>query len=323
MTIVLSHNTAALYHDAPGRPSCPPAFPESTAPLKSGAPTIEELARAKELLISFGIPPHLLKETHILVSQAKNRRNLKGAHFHVYSGLLPTGSLLRIAAGIYVVDARLCALQATSYLSEFELVEYYCQLCSVIEYPFDTDDDYRDAPQRTNREELYRFFKLFPGERGVKQGIRALNYARDRARSPMEIALLMAIVLPKKMGGLGIKSVEMDHRLDVTARARALTRRSHFFLDLFVPGAKLDLEYNGVIHEDDGNDAIDEERRNALDAMGYSVISVTRHSFFNAAAFQRVVAAIIRKCSIRQSRIPYDFQHKQEHLRQFLLRRWL
>ena len=50
----------------------------------------------------------------------------------------------------------------------------------------------------------------------------------------METAFVMMLVMPKREGGLGIRGLEMDYRIEVNARARHLTARSCFYCDVYL-----------------------------------------------------------------------------------------
>lgn len=118
------------------------------------------------------------------------------------------------------------------------------------------------------------------GQRGVNNLRRTLRFVRDGARSPMETAFFLMLLFPRRFGGEGIESLEMAYRIEVAGEARLLTRRSHFECDAYLPQAKVDLEYNGILHEEEGQIAVDVERANALEAMGYRMMTITRQSFF-------------------------------------------
>lgn len=139
----------------------------------------------------------------------------------------------------------------------------------------------------------------------------------------METAFVMMLTLPKSEGGLGIKGIETDYKVQVTTAAKNLTRRKKFFMDAYLKKSRTDIEYNGFYHDAEEDRAIDEERKNALASMGYGIITVSRYSFMHASSFVRVMEAIQRKEGVRPSRLPKDFQVMQEDLRQFVLRRFI
>lgn len=139
----------------------------------------------------------------------------------------------------------------------------------------------------------------------------------------METAFIMMLTLPKNEGGLGIRALETDYEIKVANIAKGLTRRAKFYMDAYLKRSRIDIEYNGFHHDTEENRAIDEERKNALAAMGYGIITISRYSFMHAEPFARVMEVIQRKEGIRPSRLPKNFKAKQEELRKFVLRRHL
>ena len=274
-------------------------------------------------LARYGVPEHLLETVHVLVSADGKRRSPLGSRCHVFSREVPSGSLLRLGGGIVVADVRLTALQAAEDMGFPELVEYYTEICGAYELPFEEDDDYRERKALTSRIELERFFGGMDRCDGLTRAKRAVRYVRDGSRSPLETALLLTLVLPKSEGGLGLRNIEMDYRIPVSSRVRHLTRRSCFYADVYLPASRTCIEYQGFFHDEEERASEDDERDNALRAMGYDVISVRRWSFFRSDGFRRTIAAICKKARISSSKLPKGFWSHQERLRQFVLRRWL
>ena len=323
MSIVLSHRTARLYHHCPLRPDEPEALPPRRKKLRTEAADVIDAQDARVKLSRLGAPSAELETLDILVSDASLRRQVKGMRCHVTECELPAGSILKIGGGIFVADIRLTALQAAGELSFWELVEYYFELCGAYELPFDPEDDYLERPPLTTIAELDRYFTAVKHMPGLAAARRALKYVREGARSPMETALVMTLVLPKGDGGLGLRGIKMNHEVDVGSRAAHLTRRHKFFLDAYLPQARLDIEYHGFFHDEDQRASEDDERACALRAMGYQVIPIRRWTFFDRNSFERFSVAVMRKAKIPPCRLPKGFNAKRERLRQFVLRRYL
>lgn len=232
-------------------------------------------------------------------------------------------AFLELEDDIYIVGVELCALQAATYLSFRELVEYYFELCGAYSLGTGSSSSYAERFPLTSTERLKQFFNSITRCDGLALARKAIQCVRDGCRSPMETAFIMMLTLPKSEGGLGIKGIETDYELQVTAAAKNLTRRRKFFLDAYLKKSRTDIEYNGFYHDAEEDRAIDEERKNALASMGYGIITVSRYSFMHASSFVRVMEAIQRKEGIRPSRLPKDFQIMQEDLRLFVLRRFI
>ena len=323
MSLILSHSTALCFHRLP-RPSVVPiAYPEEPSELKSGPPTAEEADRARSLLEALGVPREQVEMLDVLVSSAGERRRFPGVHCHVCTLPLPAGALWRIDNGIFVVDPRFCALQAAQYMSKLELVELYYELCGSYALPLCEGDPYSERSPLTSTSELARFFRDMVGEHGARSARTAVRYARDGARSPMESAATMTIVLPKRDGGLGIQGVVMDREISVSRAAKHMTKRRRLYADAYIASARLLIEYMGMRHEEERRQAEDSERDHALDAMGYHVIRIWRWGMFDKESYRRILKSICVHVGLGETRFPEDFAERQEELRRFVLRRWL
>ena len=321
MGTIISHSTArAVWRLASKRPA--DGTPPSRADLLAATPSVAEATDLRHHLELYGLVDDATPLEVLLLSTSKAGRNPAGTVVHTTRISFPTDSFISIEGGNYLVSIELCALQAATYLTFPELVEYYYELCGAYTL-YDDSNEYRERRPLTSTSRLYTFFTASKGAHGVKLACRALKYVRDRCRSPLEAAFAIMLTMPKANGGLGIRKIEADYRVELHESAKALARRRWLYLDLFLPRSKTDVEYNGFYHDENEIQAIDEERRNALASMGYNVIYINRQIFFDRMAFRRSITAIMRWEGICPSHLPLAFQIDQEELRRFVLRRYL
>ncbi|MDY4041537.1 MAG: hypothetical protein SOY67_05485 [Collinsella sp.] len=323
MSITFSHSTARSYHRSPwkGDASRLSSIPQTQVP--PGALYISDLIEARNVLAARGVPGGDLETVDVVVRSAGRRRDLAGTRAHVLGCELEPDSLLQIAPGALVTDVRLTALLSAQDLTFLELVEYYCEICGAYDLPLEPEDGYRERAPLTTVAELASYFERMANRvRGSKRARRALAYVREGLRSPLETAMVMMLVLPRSMGGFGMRSLLADHHLEIPPHARHLTRRSYLVCDAYLPSHKIDFEYHGFGHDAEEQASIDDERVNTLRAMGIRVIAIRRWAFFDSAAFRRFSGAVIREAKIARTRLPYQFERLQEDLRQFVLRRY-
>lgn len=323
MSIVLSHTTAkAVYQavhsvSAKGIESCNPAA------IYGSCPTGTLLDAAAEWVTKHDVSLGANDSLEVMVFDRRNARYAMNCQCHVSSKRFSNSRFIELEDGIFIVGVELCALQAATYLPFRELVEYYFELCSAYSLGTGSSTSYNERFALTSTERLKQFFNSITRCDGLALARKAIQCVRDGCRSPMETAFVMMLTLPKSEGGLGIKGIETDYEVQVTAAAKNLTRRKKFFMDAYLKKSRTDIEYNGFYHDAEEDRAIDEERKNALASMGYGIITVSRYSFMHASSFVRVMEAIQRKEGVRPSRLPKDFQIMQEDLRQFVLRRFI
>lgn len=86
----------------------------------------------------------------------------------------------------------------------------------------------------------------------------------------------MTLCLPYALGGYGLPMPQLNHRIDLDARARRIAGRGYLVCDLYWPEARLDMEYDGEPHVDAERAAKDSMRRDALLSMDVTVITVTK-----------------------------------------------
>lgn len=319
MGIVLSHATARAVYQTAESIAIYATDPIPMEKIRASAPTTSDLETARAWLKRKNVDSETI---HVLTFSNNAQRHRKGCVCHLTRYVFDAESYLELEPNVYIVDIKLCALQAAADLDLSELVEYYFEICG--SYALETSDEtqYRERPALTTVDELRAFFSQASGYRGSNKALKALSYVRGGCRSPLETAFVMMLTMPKSMGGLGIHSVQTDYRVPVTKRYAALTRRTVFYLDAYLENSMTDIEYNGFYHDEPEQQAIDEERRNTLRNMGYVVITVSRHSFFKQSAFRRVMEAIRIREKIWPGRLPNNFAIQQEALRQFVLRRY-
>lgn len=323
--LIISHATARLYHNAPRRPPSARLLPESTKPLVTTPPNIAHVSRARRVLASHGIPTELLTSIDFLITNPSQKRHAMGARCHLWLDSIPARSLIELEPGIYVTGVELCAFQMAAELPERTLIELYYELCSKYCMPFLDEDDYRDlSSPRTTKRKLKRFFsELPPGVDGRRKALRALPCIREGSRSPLETAMVMTLACPKRLGGMGLRDIRMNHHLPLPPRIRQLTRRSSLICDAYIDRGAQDVEYQGFLHDEPEQKAIDNERRQAMQAMGLTVIELNKQQFFDKDAYRRVLAAIRLNAGIPVPKDAEAHAAEQERLRRFVLRRWL
>ena len=306
MGIVLSHTTARAVYQTVHSIARSGIEPCSDAAIFKSHPSRKLVDDALRWLAIHNVEADENAPIETMVFERNGMRNLTGCRTH-----------------ISIVGVELCALQAATYLPFRKLVEYYFELCGAYSLKTGSTTSYSERPALTTTARLKHFFNTLSACDGLIPARKAIKCIRDGCRSPMETAFVMMLTMPKNEGGLGIRALETDYEIKVANVAKGLTRRTKFYMDAYLKRSRVDIEYNGFHHDTEENRAIDEERKNALAAMGYGIVTISRHSFMHAEPFARVMEVIQRKEGIRPSRLPKNFKAKQEELRKFVLRRHL
>lgn len=239
MGIVLSHATARAVYQAAESVALFTTDHIPMEKIRASIPTEPDLQTAQSWLNGKGIES---KTIHVLTYSNNARRHCDRCVCHRTRYTFDSESYLGLEAGVYIVDIKLCALQAANDLSLRELVEYYFEICGSYTLGASDETGYRERPALTNTEALRNFFSQASGFRGSNNAIKALGYVRDGCRSPLETAFVMMLTMPKSEGGFGIRAIKTDFPVPAPKRYSALTRRTVFYFDALLEKSMTDIE---------------------------------------------------------------------------------
>lgn len=344
--LILTHRTAWQIYHAPQTKTVhslgelPDLKLDGTTPCR----TVRALS---SYLQGLGISRDEIDSIDLGVPPGSCRLARDGLARHAIDPALVASHTLKIANDLYIVDPLLCLLQATAWMSLWELVEFGYEFCGryhgldflksrpvsnveaahhgmpaqAIEHGASDTDPKRPDGIITIEDIGRALDNELKRRRGSERLRHTLRFIRDGSRSPMESGLAMLICLPNREGGLGIEDIEMNHRVDVAGTAKTLTKSSFFEIDIYRIGSHRGTEYDGRDHVTDTQREHDAERRNALEEMGYSFKVLTLGQFANQLSLHRAMNAVARSFGVDA---PTDkaFQARQNELRRFIIRNW-
>ena len=339
LPIVLSHKTAWLYHNVV-RPSEPLSRASSLydedsiadeAESTTGLPKLGldakglRISAAVEIvadyLASLGIPHEELDRIDTLVGFDFERSRPAGLRRHVFGAPIPSDHLIEVAEGLLVVDEAMCFVQAGSWMSEPEQLEYGYEICARYHLNHLSSGDYIEIGQRYAVADLIAYCDENRSRQGATRAAAVLKRVHDGARSPMETATAIMVVAKRSQGGLGYTRVELNHRVDVPNEFKYLAKAGYFEIDVYAPASGTGIEYNGSDHLDKQRSASDAERMTVLSALGFRMIVLTGTQFANRLQLHRAMNAIALAMGLKCDRSE-AFQKRQNDLREFVIRRW-
>lgn len=255
LPIVLSHKTAWLYHNV-ARPSEPLSRASSLYDEDSIADEAESTASLPKLgldakglristaveivadyLASLGIPHEELDRIDTLVSFDFERSRPAGLRRHVFGAPIPSEHLIEVAEGLLVVDEAMCFVQAGSWMSEPEQLEYGYEICARYHLNHLSSGDYIEMGQRYTVADLIAYCDGNRSRQGATRAAAVLRRVHDGARSPMETATAIMVAAKRSQGGLGYTRVELNHRVDVPNEFKYLAKAGYFEIDVYAPAS--------------------------------------------------------------------------------------
>jgi hypothetical protein len=285
-----------------------------------------------------GQPRNLSLPLHILVANANARNASLSLKSHVWSRPLPQGSFLDVgnagsvdnvgsaASGadsvggcLAVSSPEFCFLQMASVLTLEDLIKLGFEFCGTYSETLDGSSCVQCEKPLTSVARIKAYLAKVGGSQGSLKALRALKHVLDGSASPMETNLTLLLCLPNLLGGYGLPKPLLNHRIDITPRAKKTTSGRYYRCDLYWPVQKLAIEYDSdLFHTGPQRIADDSRRRNDLAALGIMVITVTRRHMNSSEQFGQVAQFIARQTKKRLRLKNPEFMDKHLNLRKLL-----
>lgn len=270
MSLIVSHESALCYWLTKTGDECVPDY----ADVKTVAQVGASMREVREALLPIEYSEK--RPLHLLVPDQQSLRSLQRVKTHLFSGRLPPGSLCELSGANYVSSPEFTFLQVAAGRTPIETLELGYYLCG----SFSIDEKGcgytgQRAPL-TTPENIARFLDSASGAYGVRKARSALRYLLPNAASPMEVLLVLAFVLPPRLGGWGFPEIQVNQRIDVDEHLRVIAEAGFFLGDIYLPSVNGDVEYDSEeFHTGRWRADHTQARRNVLEVMDVKTMSAT------------------------------------------------
>lgn len=265
---------------------------------------------------------------HVLVSQPDRRYQTKQVRRHVWSGAIPRGAFLRLHNDCLISSPEFTLLQMAPHLDAVQRAWVASIMCSHFVPVLDDLDEgmgmsstigFRGAEPVTSVARLESFARQMQGAYGCNPFQTSLRYACEGATSPMEVAIAMMSAIPRRLGGYGIGNAKLNAEITLRNSAARLCGKQVLYVDFLFPD-KVVCEYDSKqFHA--GADSLrrDRERYNALVAMGYRPLGITKECIGSITKIDAVFDMIIRLSHRRRRPISQSSAWERQSLLSRLL----
>lgn len=254
---------------------------------------------------AFAAPPDLY------VAAPSLRFRCEGAASTVRSASFPRGSFGRLRDGSLCPVPAHAVVALSAKLPDHYLVELACELAGSYR------KDSRDPRGMVGRdpvltaEGLRLYVEDAEGMGGVRGARKICPYVIEQSGSPMETTLYALFCLGIRLGGAGLPKPEMNARIDLSDKQRAATGRSYLKADMLWRENRVVLEYDSDwAHGNARSLNRDAARRNALQELGYTVITVTKDQVFDRERFLSMESSLARTLG-KPTRAKKDWEEKR------------
>ncbi len=298
--VVLSHETALRYWLSPSAVAAVDA-----GALRGVRPSFPSRSDVRALgACGFGLPVHVLMPRDVSRTRRESvaRHDVPEAAFE--------GRVYRVGPDLLACDPATAYVQACSKMDLVSGVFWGNALCGEYVVSDDEEAGFRARAAVARREEL-RSRAAVRFMHGARHARQALRYVCDGAASPMENALAVKLALPLSCGGAGFPDVQLNRRLNVPERLQKTAGRTYYKCDAFLPESGVAIEYDSdAFHTGADRIASDARRRNTLEAMGVTVVTVTRRQLVDPREFFGIVQRLYA-ISGRRLQTRYDPLERQ------------
>lgn len=276
----------------------------------------------------------------ILVANQGSRRYSQKIKPHSLPSPVPYDAFYRVNDNILVSSPEFVYLQLASVLNEVELACVGNELCGTynlrvaetlqkeaeqIDYgstgsassknskpsSAKTSPTKKDKPDRTDgfdkrlplttKAKLTSFVQRASEVRGAAKALRCLQWVADGCASPRETNTLLAMCLPRRLGGYWLPLPKVNPSIPTSSRLKEYVEKDEykpdFLWEIEKDGErwKVAVEYDSSEWHDGDEDAQKTRiRRNDFETMGYLVTSINKMQLKDADLFERAVRQVIR-----------------------------
>ena len=256
---------------------------------------------------------------HVVVGSPSQRVRSKKLVSHVSTSKMLASSYVNAGDDFVVASPELCFLQLASSLSLEHLIQVGYELCGTYALQANSSAIFREKPL-TSVSRIAAFVHDSERVQGRKKALRALKYIQDNSASPRETILAMLLTLPYALGGYGITQPNLNYRVEIPQTAKNKVDRAFYVLDICWPKAKFCLEYDSAqYHLNPAQQEADARKRNALEALGYTVFTVSPGQISDSGSFNRVAKQVAHHLGKRLRYKDPEFTRRHLVLREVLM----
>lgn len=255
---------------------------------------------------------------HVMVPDCFAIRSSDHVQLHCVPSNVVVHTFLEIAPNVLVVSPELLFVQFGHQFPLGALIALGYEMCG--SYSLDDGSKLVRAPL-SSLSLLKTFASKAKKIHGIYQAKRALQFVCSKSASVMESEVSALATTSVKWGGYGLPPARLNEPVTLSRRAASLARSTTIVLDAFWPDQMLALEYEGRrAHGDEHQRIRDSRRRDALNADGIEVLTITSPQFASYIEFDSLMDQVRLKLGKRKGSFPIDYLQRQGALRQEMRR---
>lgn len=256
----------------------------------------------------------------VLVGNYGDRRRIKGISCSVWDGSNLGGSFVKVNQAICVAAPEAVFLQLARRLDMVSLVKLGMELCGTYSICPAVESGFRSREPLTSVAAIDRYLARSEGVQGSRKARQALGYIADGSASPAETNAVILLCLPTSFGGFGLPKPELNRRFELPDNAKALARQRSFKCDMYWPQIHMAIEYDSDFwHSGETRRMSDAVRRNAIEHLGLTVVTMTKGQLYDARETERIALVVARRLRRYHPSVRKDLLARRYELRRAVL----
>ncbi len=224
-------------------------------------------------------------------------------------------TVLKIADGVYICHPALVLVQLARTHKVEHVASVGSELCGAYRKASFAAGGFVCSRPLASRQLLLDCIGGLEGVKGLPGARSAIRCTFDGARSPMESDLAVLFGAPVLRGGYDLGPFEMNGSVEVPRGKMPLCAKSYYLCDFLWRRERVVVEYDSdLCHTGSGRIADDAARRNALSALGFNVLTLTKRQLLNRFEFTRFMATLEAALGRRRSRCSSEVLRRKAEL---------
>lgn len=253
----------------------------------------------------------------VVVSSASERHHCASVRDHVWSGPLRPNMTISLGSGVRVCRIPAMMVQLGRELDEVELARIAHEVSGTyVVTPWADEAGRSGVPAAVSLAELVAYAQAARsmGVPGAARLLRALAVTGENSNSPRETDVSIALRLSRSKGGFGIRDFCMNPTVALSDAGREIVGRQTLRPDFVFPNMTA-FEYDSdQEHLSAWQHDYDGRRRDALQASGYDVITLTNGIVKDPGALTALFEGLARSLGIRRGPLTASMVARREEL---------
>lgn len=243
---------------------------------------------------------HLQEPVQTLSCEAANRRACRSLDRHRFNPATMARGFIELEPGVFSSCPELCFIQLCHSLDIVDSTRLLNWMSGTYSLDWNGELDGIEREPLLTKNSLEGALSQFKGVHGVAQARRVAQYASFRCASPKEAEVGALLQLPGALGGCAFPTAQANLEQVLAPRQQRLLHRRSFKCDFFWPERGVAVEYDSKgFHSDADRIERDAVRRNAIEYLGITVLTLTWNQLRDYPSFETFAVQLASHLGIR------------------------